>query len=185
MCIESYYLFCVTAYPVILSEITDLSDESRNMVNFTCKAFGDPVPNISWSFNGVMINVSVDSSKYMIVSESINITTTKSTLTIYSATISDIGVYCCTASNIIGNDTSYGEKVICLKNYVMYILFQSAYQMWNMNFVVLKQAVTVMIMALLATIMIQNVQAAVFAMMGLNCRKGCAFILILVPVSNI
>ena len=55
--------------------------------------------------------------------------------------------------------------------------------MWNMNFVVWKQVV--MIIALLATIMIQNVQVAVFAMMGLNWWKGCAFILILVPVSNI
>ena len=80
------------------------------MVNFTCEAIGEPVPNIFWHFNGIMINVSDNSSKYMIMSESIsiNITTIKSTLTVYNATISDVGVYACFASNILGNDASYG-----------------------------------------------------------------------------
>ena len=114
LCMGSYFSFCIAANPVILSEITGLSDEGRDMVNFTCKAFGDPVPDISWSFNDVMINVSDNNNKYMTVSESINITTTASTLTIHNSTVSDVGIYSCTASNVHGNDTSYGQTVFYL-----------------------------------------------------------------------
>ena len=81
------------------------------MVNFTCKATGEPVPDISWYYNGIMIDASDKSSKYMIVSGSINVTTTENTLTIYNATSSDIGIYTCTASNVLGNDTSHGNSV--------------------------------------------------------------------------
>ena len=75
------------------------------MVNFTCEATGEPIPDISWYFNSVMINVS---SKYMIMSESINATTVENILTIHNAMSSDIGIYSCTASNLLGNDTSHG-----------------------------------------------------------------------------
>ena len=82
-----------------------MSDERRDTVNFTCKAIGEPVPEISWYFNGVLINVS---SKHMIMLESINTTTIENTLTIYSAVASDVGVYTCTASNILGSSTNHG-----------------------------------------------------------------------------
>ena len=72
---------------------------------------GEPVPDISWYFNGVMINVSDNSSKYMIVSRSLNITTTENTLTVYNVTSSDVGVYTCTATNIHGNDTKHGKAI--------------------------------------------------------------------------
>ena len=95
-----------TVSPVITSEITDLSDSGTDLANFSCQAVGEPVPDISWFFNGVIINVSDNSSKYMIVSRSLNITTTENTLTVYNVTSSDVGVYTCTATNIIGSDTS-------------------------------------------------------------------------------
>ena len=98
-------LIYVAVHPKILSEIQDLSDEERHTVNFTCEAVGEPVPSISWSFNDKLIN---DSIKYMIISRSLSITTTESTLTVYNAINSDEGIYSCTASNILGNDTSYG-----------------------------------------------------------------------------
>ena len=87
--------------------MTDLSDEGRDKVIFTCQAVGEPVPDISWYFN-VIINVSDNSSKYMIVSRSLNITTTENTLTVYNVTSSDVGNYTCNASNIIGSVTSSG-----------------------------------------------------------------------------
>ena len=42
----------------------------------------------------------------MIMSRSLNITTTENTLTVYNVTSSDVGVYTCIATNIIGSDTS-------------------------------------------------------------------------------
>ena len=74
-------------------------------VTFLCQAVGEPVPDIRWYFNGVMINVSHNSSKYMIMSRSLNITTTENTLTVYNVRSSDVGTYSC---NIIGSATSSG-----------------------------------------------------------------------------
>ena len=44
----------------------------------------------------------------MIVSNSLNATTTENTLTVYNITSADVGVYTCTATNVVGSDTSNG-----------------------------------------------------------------------------
>ena len=88
-----------------------INDEVRNHTengSFSCQSVGEPVPDISWYFNDVRINVSDNSSKYMIMSRSLNITTTENTLTVYNVTSSDVGTYTCNASNIIGSVTSSG-----------------------------------------------------------------------------
>ena len=85
----------------------EVRDHTENG-SFSCQAVGEPVPDISWYFNDVMINVSDNSSKYMIESRSLNITTTENTLTVYNVTSSDVGTYTCNASNIIGSVTSSG-----------------------------------------------------------------------------
>ena len=102
-------MFCVCT---VIPSVENINDELRNQeenVTFLCQSVGKPVPDISWYFNGVMINVSNNSSKYMIVSRSLNITTIENTLTVYNVTSSDVGTYTCTATNIIGNDTSSGH----------------------------------------------------------------------------
>ena len=96
-----------------------VNNETRNKeenVTFLCKALGEPVPDISWYFNDVMINVSDNSSKYMIVSRSLNITTTENTLTVYNVTSSDVGTYTCNASNIIGSVSDSGILTVTSKN---------------------------------------------------------------------
>ena len=95
----------VAASPVIISNITDISDSESDLAIFVCQAVGQPIPNISWYFNDVMIS---NSSKYMIVSNSLNTTTTENTLTVYNITSADVGVYTCTATNAVGSDTSNG-----------------------------------------------------------------------------
>ena len=45
----------------------------------------------------------------MIVSRSVNITTTENILTVYNVTSSNVGTYTCTAINTVGNDTSSGH----------------------------------------------------------------------------
>ena len=95
-----------------------IKDEVRNEtenVTLLCEAVGEPVPDISWYFNDVMINVSDNSSKYMIVSRSLNITTTENTLTVYNVTSSEVGTYTCSASNIIGSVTSSGILTVTSK----------------------------------------------------------------------
>ena len=86
----------------------EVRDHTENG-SFSCQAVGEPVPDISWYFNDVMINDSDNSSKYMIVSRSLNITTTENTLTVYNVTSSDVGTYTCTATNTVGNDSNSGH----------------------------------------------------------------------------
>jgi len=112
-------------YTVIPSIENSIDNEVRNQeenVTFPCQTVGEPVPDISWYFNDVMINVPDSSNKYMIVSRSLNITTIENTLTVYNVTSSDVGTYTCNSSNIIGSVTSSGiltvtSKFLCLYNF--------------------------------------------------------------------
>ena len=103
---------------------TIINDEIKNQeenVTFICQAVGEPVPSISWYFNDVMINVSDNGSKYMIMSRSLNITTTENTLTVYNITSSDVGTYTCNASSIVGNDTDFG--ILSVTSMLRYYLY--------------------------------------------------------------
>ena len=105
---------CIVIPNVVIPPVDEISDQTEN-VTFLCQAVGEPVPGISWYFNGVMINVSDNSSKYMIMSRSLNITTTENTLTVYNVTSSDVGTYTCNSSNIIGSVTSSGILTVTSK----------------------------------------------------------------------
>ena len=90
----------------ISEAVSDMLENETDSVTFTCKATGDPVPAISWYFNGTMINIS-DTSKYNVVS-SINGLIITSLLTIMNLQSSDAGIYMCEGENFIGPDQSYG-----------------------------------------------------------------------------
>ena len=95
-----------------------VNNEVRNQeenVTFLCQTVGEPVPDIHWYFNDVIINVSDNSSKYMIMSRSLNITTTENTLTVYNVTSSDVGTYTCNSSNIIGSVSNFGILTVTSK----------------------------------------------------------------------
>ena len=76
---------------------------------FTCRATGEPVPNITWNFNDAMVNVS--DAKYNI-SASINGTVITSLFAIISARSSDVGRYTCFAENFIGKVQSSGVLTV-------------------------------------------------------------------------
>ena len=100
--------YLVIVMPSIENSIQNEVKNQKDDDTFLCQAVGEPIPDISWYFNDVMINVSDNSSKYMIMSRSLNITTTENTLTVYNVTSSDVGTYTCNSSNIIGTITSSG-----------------------------------------------------------------------------
>ena len=105
---------CTVAPSIENSIDNEIRDQTEN-VTFLCQAVGEPVPDISWYFNGVMINVSDNSSKYMIMSRLLNITTTENTLTVYNVTSSDVGTYTCNASNFIKNAETSGILTVTSK----------------------------------------------------------------------
>ena len=88
----------------------DLVENETNPVTFTCQATGEPVPNIIWYFNGVMINTS-NTSKYNI-SNSTNGSVITSAFTILSTRSSDVGTYNCYAENDFGDDQNSGILTI-------------------------------------------------------------------------
>ena len=95
-----------------------INDEVRNQqenVTFLCQSVGEPVPIIAWFLNGEMINESDGNSKYMIVSRSLNITTTENTLTVNNIVSLDVGTYTCNSSNIIGSVASSGVLTVTSK----------------------------------------------------------------------
>ena len=100
-------MFVVTpSIPILINN--EIRNQSQN-VTFLCQAVGEPVPDINWYFNGVIVNVSDNSSKYMIMSRSLNITATENTLTVYNVISSDVGTYTCNATNVVGNDSTSGH----------------------------------------------------------------------------
>ena len=126
MQISNFIISC-TVIPSIEALVHDEVSNQEDSVTFLCQAVGEPVPDISWYFNDVMINVSDNSSKYMIVSRSLNITTTENTITVYDVTSSDVGTYTCNASNIIGSVTSSGILTVTSKFFAIYSSYVCTY----------------------------------------------------------
>ena len=85
-------------------------ENETNPVTFSCQAIGEPIPSISWYYNGLMINVS-NVSEYRVSSSMDDIVIT-SYLTIMNAQSYDVGIYTCEAENLIGNDSNSGVLTI-------------------------------------------------------------------------
>ena len=87
----------------------DQTENERNAASFTCEATGEPVPTISWYFNGALLT---DGATHTISETSVNTTTINSTLTIMSVQSSDVGTYTCNATNVVSSDTSSGVLTV-------------------------------------------------------------------------
>ena len=115
MCVYVLYVTkYIYLYRVVQAEIidgvTDLLENETLPSTFTCEATGEPIPVISWYFNGVVLNVS-NASIYNI-SNLLNGIVIKSSLTIVIAQSSDVGIYTCHAENFIGSDISSGVLTV-------------------------------------------------------------------------
>ena len=99
--------------PSIENSISDEIKNHNEMVNFLCTTVGEPVPRIIWYFNSV--SVQQNSSKYLIVSRSLNKTTTESTLSVYNITSSDVGSYICESMNSVGKTSKFGILTVTSK----------------------------------------------------------------------
>ena len=102
-------LFCINFWALryivqaeVIHHVTEPLENETNPVTFNCQAIGEPLPNITWQFNDIMINVS-DATKYN-VSYTLNETVVTSLFTIINTQSSDVGTYSCFAENIIGSD---------------------------------------------------------------------------------
>ena len=94
---------------MINPEVMDEAENEGDIASFTCQATGEPVPTISWYFNGSLL---VNGTEYIISMMSLNTTTISSTLTIMNVQSSDVGTYTCNATNVVSSDTSSGVLTV-------------------------------------------------------------------------
>ena len=104
--------------PDISPEVMDEIQDEGGAASFTCQATGEPVPTISWYFNGIPISNDTDVDKYDISETSVN-TITINILTIMYVKLSDVGTYTCNATNVVSSDTSSG--VLTVNGYLCFI----------------------------------------------------------------
>ena len=88
----------------------DTQNEGDNAY-FTCQATGEPVPTISWYFNGASVDES-NTIKYTISMMPLNTSTISNTLTIMNVELSDVGTYTCNATNVLSIDISSGVLTV-------------------------------------------------------------------------
>ena len=95
--------------PTISPEVMDQIQNEGDTASFSCQATGEPVPTISWYFNGALL---ADGATHTISETSVNTSTINSTLTIMSVQSSDVGTYTCNATNVVSSDTSSGVLTV-------------------------------------------------------------------------
>ena len=103
---EAYFWYAVQAEVTAIFDVENFIENETNPVTFTCQAIGEPVPNVTWYFNGVTVNTS-NLVKYNI-SNSLHGNMVKSMFTIMNTNLSDVGTYTCHAENIFGEDQKFG-----------------------------------------------------------------------------
>ena len=106
--LSNLILLCyILVTPLIIPEVTDQVQDEGGTISPTCLATGQPLPTISWYFNGAPINES-NTMKYTISVTLLNTTTISSTLTVMNVESSDVGTYTCNATNVVSTDISAG-----------------------------------------------------------------------------
>ena len=89
----------------------DQAQNEGDTASLTCQATGEPVPTISWYFNGAPVD-EANTMKYTISMMSLNTTIINNTLTIMNVQSSDVGTYTCNATNVVSSDTSSGVLTV-------------------------------------------------------------------------
>ena len=82
------------------------AENESAIASYTCQADGEPLPTISWYFNGDQLGPA-NSTKYMFTG-GFQATSIMSVLNIRDLEASDAGTYTCNATNVISTDTSSG-----------------------------------------------------------------------------
>ena len=92
-------------------ELIDQTEDEGDTASFTCQADGEPIPTISWYFNGAPLDGS-NTAKYMITGGLIPNAIIFDILNIRNVESSDVGTYTCNVTNVISSDTSSGVLTV-------------------------------------------------------------------------
>ena len=86
------------------------TENESTIASYTCQADGEPLPTISWYFNGDPLGPA-NSTKYMFTDRPVA-KAVMSILNIRNLEASDAGTYTCDATNVVSNDTSSGVLTV-------------------------------------------------------------------------
>ena len=81
-------------------------------VLLTCVAYGDPIPNLTWSKDGEELSNTSRISLFSSILEEGGLQYPQLTLEICASELEDAGTYTCTAANENGTDSSYLELTV-------------------------------------------------------------------------
>ena len=85
--------------------------ENENAIaSYTCQADGEPLPTISWYFNGDQLGPA-NGTRYMFTNRP-SAKAVMSILNIMNLEASDAGTYTCDATNVVSTDTSSGVLTV-------------------------------------------------------------------------
>ena len=106
-----FLLYYTSVAPVISPKVMDQTlNEGSNAV-FICNVTGEPVPAISWYFNGPPLD-EANSDKYTITPREAMNNAYVGMLNIKEINSSDVGTYTCNATNVVSTDTSSGVLTV-------------------------------------------------------------------------
>ena len=88
----------------------DQAENESAIASYTCQADGEPLPTISWYFNGDPLGP-FNTTKYMFTSRPFA-KSVMSVLNIRDLELSDVGTYTCNATNVVSSDTSSGVLTV-------------------------------------------------------------------------
>ena len=115
-------LFLIIVAPLITTQPQGGPVTEGDNVTLSCNASGNPVPTITWTRNGSLLNSSVPRISLGVESRK---------LTITSINRADSGEYRCEADNSVGNDTSDGATLEVKCKYELSVCFSiSTYSVW-------------------------------------------------------
>ena len=109
--------------PTIISPLMDQVQNEGTIASYTCQADGEPLPTISWYFNGDPLGPA-NSTKYLFTDRYLA-KAVMSILNIMDLEASDAGTYTCDATNVVSTDTSSGVLTVngeCMSNITLQLI---------------------------------------------------------------
>ena len=97
--------------PVISPEVMDQTVNEGSDAIFVCTVTSEPVPTISWYFNGAPVD-EANADKYTITPRELMNNAYVRMLNIKEISSSDVGTYTCNATNVVSTDTSSGVLTV-------------------------------------------------------------------------
>lgn len=101
---------CLATPAIVSHEVVNQIIDEDGSASFTCQATGEPIPNITWYHNGILMD-EANTQKYITSMIPLN-ASIESSIVIMNVKSSDVGTYVCNATNVESTDVSFGVLTV-------------------------------------------------------------------------